>query len=258
MVTLKNCVGPEVAPLLGPGDPEPVFVQSRGAGAPFLLVCDHAGRTIPSSLGKLGLDGHALDRHIAWDIGAGSLTLRLAESLGACAVLQPYSRLVTDCNRDPTRPDAMPEVSDGTAIPGNADLTPEQRQARIEAIHTPYHAEIAELLDGFADPPLLVLVHSFTPKMGGIARPWQVGVLHRGGAVSLRLLELLRAEPGLVVGDNQPYAMDEVDYTAPRHADARGLDFLELEIRQDLLADAAGQATVAALLSRLLPQVARS
>jgi predicted N-formylglutamate amidohydrolase len=176
-------------------------------------------------------------------------------------VEQAYSRLVIDCNRSPGRPDMIAEVSDGTTIPGNAGLTPAQVQARIEAIHRPYHDAIACEIDqalAAGAAPALILIHSFTPVMGGVARPWQVGVLHQSNALSLAMLALLQAEPGLTVGDNAPYAMDEIDYTAPLHAQTRGLQYLELETRQDLIADAAGQARFADLYARLIPQALAS
>ena len=198
-----------------------------------------------------------MDRHIAYDIGAAGLAGRLAERLGAGLVRQAYSRLVIDCNRDPARADAIPLESDGTPIPGNADLDTAARQARVDAIHAPYHAAIAAELDARAATGLatvLVLVHSFTPMMGGFVRPWQAGVLHQGNALSRAMLALLREEHGLTVGDNQPYAMDEIDYTAPVHAQARGLEYLELETRQDLIADLAGQHAWADRYARLLPR----
>ena len=246
--------------LLAADDPEPVIAYNRGSSRPFLLVCDHAGRRTPASLGDLGLPPAEWERHIAWDIGALGLARELARLLGdACLIAQPYSRLVIDCNREPGRPDAVVDVADGAVVPGNRHLTAEARQARVEAIHAPYHAAIAAELDDQAahgrSPPL-ILLHSFTPAMGGRARPWQVGVLHQGGALSLAALDWLRRRPGLTVGDNEPYAMDEVDYTAPFHAGRRGLSFLELETRQDLLADAAGQTRFAELYAEMLADLA--
>ena len=241
---------------LAAGDPAPFIVENSGAKAPVVLVCDHAGRAVPAALDRLGLPDHEFDRHIAWDIGAGELSLLVGRAMGACVIRQTYSRLVIDCNRDPARPDAIVERSDGTVVPGNAGLSEEERAARIAEIHRPYHDAIAAELDRrAAAPTALVLMHSFTPSMGGIARPWELGVLHLNNSpLSFAMLELLRAEPALTVGDNEPYSMDGTDYTAPFHAVSRGLDYLELEVRQDLIADAEGRARIGALLARLLPQ----
>ena len=225
-----------------------------------MIVCDHAGRQTPQSLGRLGLPEAAFERHIAWDIGAAGVAERLAASLNACAVLQSFSRLVIDCNRRPDAADLIPCESDGTAIPANAGLSEAQRRTRIEAIFDPYHAAISHQLDARAAArPVLVSIHSFTPSMGGTDRPWGYGVLHADDSpVSTAMLALLAAEAPLPCGDNQPYAMDGTDYTAPHHAGGRGLDYLELEIRQDLIATEDGQGEVAALLARLIPRAMRA
>ena len=248
------------APLLGDDDPEPVLLRRGGATSPLLFVCDHAGRRTPRRLGDMGLPTGGWERHIAWDIGAADLTERLAARLGATAVLQRYSRLVIDCNRDPQRADAVPAVSDGEPVPANHDLSLGARALRVAEIHAPYHAAIEAELDTHearGSRPLPVFVHSFTPRLSGMSadRPWSFGVLHEGRSpLSLAMLDLLRREGGFVVGDNEPYAMSEVDYSAPRHAIARGRDYLELEVRQDLIARPEGVAWASDLLARLLTQ----
>ncbi|HTI67099.1 MAG TPA: N-formylglutamate amidohydrolase [Caulobacteraceae bacterium] len=244
--------------MLGPDDPPPAIATNPGGSSPFLLIGDHAGRAIPRRLGGLGVAPEAMDRHIAWDIGVAGLGEKLAPALDAAFIRQAYSRLVIDCNRRLDAPDSIPTVSDGTAIPGNAGLDDAGRAARRDAIYTPYQARIARALDGRAGRrTFLVSLHSFTPAMGGIARPWRYGVLHRGdSALSHRMLALLRRELGEAVGDNQPYAMDGTDNTVPLHADPRGLDYLELEVRQDLIADDAGQAEAAEMIGRLLGSAA--
>ena len=244
--------------LLHDNEAPPYSVLNPGAGSPLLLVGDHAGRDIPRRLKGLGLPPGALDGHIAWDIGAGGLGEALAARLGAAFIRQRYSRLVIDCNRDPTRPDAMPEVSDRVPIPGNAALDAAARAARTGEIFAPYHARIAAELDRRAGPTVLVSVHSFTPVLAGDARPWRFGVLHLGNsAFSEAMLGQLRAALGdAVVGDNQPYRMDGTDYTVPHHAVGRGLDYLELEVRQDLIGDAEGEAAAAALLAPMLAALA--
>jgi predicted N-formylglutamate amidohydrolase len=222
------------------------------------LLGDHAGRIVPGALGDLGLSAEAMDRHITWDIGVEGLGLGLAQALGACFVRQRFSRLVIDCNRAPERPDAIAAVSDGAVIPGNAALTPAQRLARRVEVFEPYHARIAQELDARAaagQPSVVVALHSFTPVMDGFVRPWRFGVLHaEDSPFSTAVLARLRAEAGPdVVGDNRPYRMDETDYTVPHHARPRGLDYLELEVRQDTIAGDDGQRQVADLLARLLP-----
>lgn len=239
------------------GDPDPLIVTGEGTRSPLLLVCDHAGRAVPLALGRLGLPDDAFESHIAWDIGIAPLALRLGEMLGAPVFEQAYSRLVIDCNRAPDHPHSILAASDGIEIPGNQGISGDDAERRRLAIHAPYHDAIAAELDrrdARGLPTRLVCLHSFTPSMAGFDRPWHVGVLHMGvSRLSRAILDLLSREPDLVVGDNQPYAMDGSDYTAPRHAVARGRDFLELEIRQDLIATPAGQMQYAALLARLLP-----
>jgi predicted N-formylglutamate amidohydrolase len=226
--------------LLAPQDPPPVRVINPGGGASFLLLGDHAGNAIPRALGTLGLDQVERTRHIAWDIGIGALGRILAARLDAAFLCQPYSRLVIDCNRDPAAPDSIAGTSDGTVVPGNQRLSAQDREARIAAIHTPYQSAIAAELarrDLEGRETVLVALHSFTPSLEGMDRPWQIGVLHDGGdpAFATAVLRALRARGDLEVGDNEPYAMDATDHTIPRHAYARRRPYVELEIRQDLL-----------------------
>ncbi len=205
--------------LLGPRDPAPVEVFGAGSDSPFLIVVDHAGRATPEALARLGLPESAFDLHIAHDIGALGLARRMAEALAARVISQPYSRLVIDCNRAPEQAASIVEVSDGVTIPGNLGLHPDQRAARAAEIHEPYHRRIGQELEARNARGLrtvLVCQHSFTPSFNGQARPWEVGVLHLGdSAISRAMLDLLRTETALTVGDNEPYAMDGTDFTAP-------------------------------------------
>lgn len=224
---------------------------NAGAPSAFVLLGDHAGRTIPRRLDRLGLGDAALDRHIAWDIGIAGLGTRLSSLLDATFISQVYSRLVVDCNRRPGTEGAMPTVSDGEPIPGNRDLLPQAVAARMAEIYAPYQAAIASAVDARSHrPTVLIALHSFTPSMQGQDRPWRLGVLHRHDSpFSLAVLARLRADLEEAVGDNAPYAMDGTDNTIPLHADPRGLDYLELEVRQDLLADPEGQKAMATWLA---------
>ena len=223
-------------------DEPPVYEILREDGAsPFLLTADHAGRAIPRALGDLGVGPEDMERHIAWDIGIAGVTRRLSAALDATAILQNYSRLVIDCNRQPHWASAFPEVSEATPIPGNVGLDEAGRAARRAAIFDPYHGAIGRMIA--ARPrTVYVAMHSFTPVFLETARPMQVAVLYnRNPRLSKALADLLRAEGDLVVGENAPYRVsDESDYGVPVHAEGNGLDYLEIEIRQDLIAQEAG------------------
>jgi len=228
----------------------------------FVLAADHAGRLIPRALGDLGLDEAERARHIAWDIGISGVTERMAALMDAASVLQAFSRLVIDCNRAPGHPTSIPPISELTPIPGNAALSTEDRGARKAAIFDPYHAAITDLLDArkaAGRRTILVAMHSFTPVFKGIARSVEVGVLfHHETRLSRLMLDLLHSEGDLHVGANEPYAItDDSDYTVPVHGEGRGLEHVEIEIRQDLIADAAGQAAWADRMARLLREAHR-
>ncbi len=244
--------------LLAADEPAAVSVRNAGGKSPLLLVADHAGRLIPRALGRLGVAETDLERHIAWDIGIAGLGPLLADRLDATLIQQNYSRLVIDCNRPLGAPTSIPDISEATPIPGNAGLTEANRTARAEAIFRPYHRRIEAELDRRRQAgraTALIPLHSFTPVFKGAARPWHAGVLYnRDPRFAHRLLALLNAEGGLLVGDQAPYLVtDATDYTVPVHAERRGLHHVAIEIRQDLLADAAGQQQWAQRLSRLLP-----
>ncbi|HWB50685.1 MAG TPA: N-formylglutamate amidohydrolase [Stellaceae bacterium] len=243
--------------LLAADEPAPVRLLRPDGASDFVLAADHAGRLIPRALGDLGLDDAERRRHIAWDIGIAGVTEILSELLDAPAVLQVYSRLVIDCNRALHHPGSIPVISELTPIPGNENLSAEDRSARQQAIFAPYHAAIAGLLDRRRDArrrAVLVAMHSFTPVFKAVARRVEVGVLfHHETPLSRVMLDLLRGEGDLVVGANEPYAItDDSDYTVPVHGEGRALDHVEIEIRQDLIADGGGQRRWAERMARLL------
>lgn len=243
--------------LLALDEPAPVTVRNENGASPFLIVADHAGNLTPRALGKLGVSDAEWQRHIGWDIGIAGVCRAIADKLGATIIQQNYSRLIVDCNRTPGTATSMPEVSEATAVPGNVGLSEAQKAARVAEIFSPYHDRIEAELDrrrAEGRPTALIAMHSFTPVFKGESRAMQVGVLYnRDVRLAAIMLELLRAEGDLTVGDNAPYAVSDItDYGVPMHAERRGLAHVEIEIRQDLIADAAGQATWAARFERLL------
>jgi predicted N-formylglutamate amidohydrolase len=249
--------------LLANDEPPACTVERPEGPSPLLLVCDHAGNRIPRRLGTLGVSEADRQRHIAWDVGAADLARRMAARLDATLVLQTYSRLVIDCNRDPGVPSAMPTRSEITDIPGNRDLSASDRQARIDEVFQPYHDRIGTIMDtreAAGQTTVLVAVHSFTPYFEGWgARPWHVGVLYnRDNRLPNTMLDLLRAEPGLTVGDNEPYAVsDKTDYTIPVHGEKRGVLHVEFEVRHDEIESEAGQEKWAARLSHMLTRAVK-
>ena len=243
--------------LLDADEPPPVIELGLGGRSNFVILVDHAGRRLPRRLGTLGLPDHELERHIAWDIGALGLATRMAAALDAPLLAQTYSRLVIDCNRDPRVASSIPTVGEFTEIPGNGDLDAAEIAARRAEIFDPYHRRVRELLDARAAagaPTILVAQHSMTNIFKGVSREMHAAVLYnRDRRFAALVLDGLRLEPGLVVGDNEPYFVsDDSDYSIPRHGEARGLPHVEIEIRQDLIADEAGQAQWAERLSRVL------
>ena len=247
---------------LTPDDPRPYSRIGPASVHPhFVLVCDHASNAVPAHMERLGLDQAELDRHIGWDIGAAMVTRSLSALLDAPAYLSGYSRLLVDCNRPVGSPTAMPAVSDGTVVPANRSISPEEAEARTDAFFRPYHDAIAACLDraiGFGAVPILVAVHSFTPVFQGFARPWEVGLLyeHDDRLVQPLKVALGSIRPGLTIGDNEPYAIvGPSDYSIPVHGQGRGLPHIEVELRQDLIGTQEGAQAWAETLAVAFKQV---
>jgi len=245
--------------LLAADEPAPITVHNESSQSPFLIVVDHAGNLIPRALDRLGVPETECQRHIAWDIGIAAVSRFVADALDSILVQQNYSRLVIDCNRAPGSETSIPEISELTPIPGNIGVSEDRKCARVREIFRPYHDRIETELDRRRQagrPAALIAMHSFTPVFMGAARPWHAGVLYnRDRRFADILLALLKREEGLLVGDNEPYSVSDLsDYTIPIHGERRGLVHVEIEIRQDLIADDRRQRMWGELLARLLPE----
>jgi predicted N-formylglutamate amidohydrolase len=225
----------------------------------LLILCDHAENIIPPAHDRLGLKEQDLHRHIAYDLGAAAVAERLAEMLGAPAILSRFSRLLIDPNRGLDDPTLVMQVTDGLVVPGNVGLDAEALQSRIDTYYSPYHQAIERAVDsaiGLGKPPVIVSVHSFTQAWKGVARPWTVGVLwDQDPRLALPLLAALRAIPGIAVGDNAPYSGQLKGDTLYRHGTGRGLAHALIELRQDLILGPEGQAEWAMRLAEVLRTV---
>jgi len=227
----------------------------------FLLICDHATNIVPREVGggSLGLPEAEMGRHIAYDIGVRPVTHALAGLLGAPALLTRFSRLVIDPNRGEDDPTLVMRLYDGTIIPGNRRVAPEEVERRLDAYHRPYHRRIEAKLDAMlarGRAPALISIHSYTPQLRGRPpRPWEVGILwHHDGRIAQPLMARLRAE-GLTVGDNEPYSGELEGDTMSRHGTGRGIPHVLIELRQDLIAAPEAQRAWAARLAPILKSV---
>lgn len=246
--------------------PPAFHVVNEAGTSPYVLVCEHASQFIPARYKGLGLAPADLGRHIAWDIGAAEVALRLSRDIDAALIAANYSRLLIDLNRPVHSSTSIPESSESTFIPGNCNMSKAERRHRIESYFVPFQDRLAKLLDARrADNRLTMIIgiHSFTPVFKGLARPWHAGVLFRRSVLLGRSLVTALGGPSMLIAENQPYQIeDDSDYTVPVHGEGRGLDAVLVEIRQDLIAsgDGAGnwaKRLAAALNSRTVQSASR-
>ena len=234
----------------------PAIILGADRPSRWLVICDHATNRVPEFVngGSLGLDPKDMDRHIAYDVGAAGVAISLAEKLDAPVVLSNFSRLVIDPNRGEDDPTLLMRLYDGTIIPANRHAGDAEREERLNACYRPYHDAVARAAARQSDT-IIVSVHSFTPQFKGRAlRPWHAGLLFADDErLSRPLIDLLRQEPGLIVGANEPYSGHLKGDTIDRHAIATGRQNTLIEIRNDLIADDRGQVEWAERFARLLP-----
>lgn len=238
----------------------PVEVIEGNRSLGLVLLADHAGRSLPDEYGDLGLPQTEFDRHIAYDIGVGRVTRRLAELTGAPAVMARFSRLLIDPNRGEDDPTLIRQLYDGTVVPGNYPITDEEKERRLDLFYRPYHdavgAMIASVHEATGAAPFVFSVHSFTPAMQGHVRPWHVGILwDLDDRAPQALIEALSRDPDLVVGDNEPYDGALKGDTMFRHAIVNGYAHALVEIRQDLISDDVGASAWAARLAPIVAAV---
>ena len=240
----------------------PFVILPAKSDSPVFLFCDHATNHIPERFNKLGLSERDLRRHIAWDIGAETLTRQFCQTYGAAGLLARFSRLVIDANREKDSPGLIPETSDGTRIPGNQDLTEDQRLERLNCFYEPYHQALEKELDIIgrnAVDPLIISIHSFTPKPDlGSRRQLDIGLLWKVDEDKARHIktEIERVHP-YKVGLNEPYSALKLNHTMDRHVIPRGLRHTTLEIRQDLIDTEAKALRVAKHLTTALRHFVR-
>ncbi len=241
-----------------PDEGPPTDLVNPDGKAALLLICEHASNRIPTALGDLGLDTEALQSHIAFDPGAEPVARLMSERLDAPLFLQRFSRLAYDCNRPPDAQSAMPKRSEIYEIPGNADLSAADREARTQALYIPFHQAIMDHLDRAATrglQPAIVTIHSFTPIFHGQKRSLDLGLLHDRDSRLVDEMLTLFDDPGIRIRRNEPYGPEDgVTHTLQKHALPWGLLNVMIEIRNDLIQDSAGQAQFGVGLARVVSQ----
>jgi predicted N-formylglutamate amidohydrolase len=225
----------------------------------LVIVCDHASNHLPAEYGTLGLPAEEFARHIAYDIGAGQVTRLISEYLGVPAIVSNFSRLLIDPNRGMDDPTLIMQLSDGAIIPGNAKMSVEERERRIQRFYIPYHQAVESVLDEcikHEHPPAIISIHSFTQIWHGSLRPWEAAILWDEDARLVKpLLDCLRKETNFNIGDNEPYTGKLQGDCMYHHGTRRGLAHALIEIRQDLIRDAEGQIEWAGRLADILARI---
>lgn len=226
----------------------------------LLLTADHARRDVPAEYGTLGLAKNQFDRHIAYDIGVEELTKNLAARINAPAVMAGFSRLLIDPNRGEDDPTLIMQLSDGAVISGNYPMSSKERERQLNNFYRPYHETIGQFSEQInqnaARAPFIVAIHSFTPRWKNTTRPWHIGLLWDNGPRAVTpLLKMLRDDPDLIVGNNEPYDGALRNDALYRHATAKGFPHVLIEIRQDLIADSAGADHWAKRLAPMLLKI---
>jgi predicted N-formylglutamate amidohydrolase len=236
-----------------------VLIENPNGVCPLVLACDHASNYLPARFAGLGLAASDLTRHIAWDPGALGVSRVIGARLDATLVAGGRSRLIIDCNRDPSAPDSIPTMSEATEIPGNQRLSAEERMRRIAEIYEPFHGALEAALAAKerSNPAGLISIHSFTPVYRGVERPWPIGVLFDADqSLSRPIIDRLRAQPKLNVGVNEPYSpRDGVYHTLDRHAQSKGRPSVMIEIRNDLIATPEGEREWGERLAEIFAQL---
>ncbi len=256
---MQHSTGGEPAPLVAPSVTDSYEILPGRLDAGLLMICDHAVNALPPGYGTLGLPAEEFQRHIAYDVGAFGVAKRLSKALRAPAISARFSRLLVDVNRGLDDPTLIMRISDGAVVPGNLRVDKAEREKRVQLYYEPYHQAIDSLIEeGVAAgvPPVLLSIHSFTESWKGLRRPWDAAVLwDRDYRFSVPLLEALRTDRNILVGENEPYDGRIAGDCMWQHGTRRGLAHTIVEVRQDLVREPEGQALWAKRVAKAVESI---
>ena len=264
------------------------------AAVPILIAVPHAGRVYPGDFAGRMRD-QALASLRLEDRFADFVAEAVARETGAWLLVAHAPRAMIDLNRAPDdvdwdmiaggAPEPRVRLAAGRRARSGLGLVPrrlpglgelwtrrmgrDELAGRIDHVHKPYHAALAESLERLRDrwgAALLIDLHSMPPlgpKRGADAAPDFVLGDRFGasceGSLSAAALDHF-AQSGCRAAHNRPYAGG---YVLDRHAaPARGLHALQVEICRSAYLDAKlrepgpGLAPVAGVLTGLVRRLA--
>lgn len=214
---------------------------------------------MPAPLRDLGLDARVLRSHRGHDAGAAVIACALAAALEVPVYLGKWSRLLVDLNRSADHAGVIATRVDGRLIPAN-QLTAAARRQRLERYWMPWRRMAEAGIRALAArvPVLHLSMHSFTPRLHGVERRADLGLLHdphRSREVAF--CEALKGplhDAGLSVRRNFPYFGDTDGFTTHLRSALPAGRYLgiEVECNQREVGTVVGQRRFAqALLSAL-------
>ncbi len=231
-------------------------VRGGQGAAGIVLSCEHASARLPPAWPWPESDRRLQNTHWNVDIGAAEFTREMAELVGATAVLARFTRLLIDPNRVLDSATLFRDSAEGLPIQLNEGLDDEERQRRIDQYYLPFHRAMDRYIGQAQSANLLFSVHSFTPMYEGVARELELGVLFDENADLADAVCAGLSDAGFDARLNEPWSgLNGLMYSALRHATTYKKRSLEIEMRQDLSADANWRAQFAHTLRDVMRDV---
>lgn len=204
----------------------------------ILLSCEHASNHIPERFGWLFASHEALlCSHRGMDFGAAKLAGFLSEQLSCVCIQASVSRLLIDCNRSLGHKHCFSEITQ--------NLPEKEKNEIIQTYYLPYrHAVERAVIEALKANKTVYhfSIHSFTPRMYGILRKGDIGLLYDPGrsrekTLAKSLKEHIKNQaPELLVRMNYPYlgTANGLVNTLRRFFPAKDYIGLEIEMNQSI------------------------
>jgi predicted N-formylglutamate amidohydrolase len=225
----------------------------------LLVTCEHGGNRIPAQYRALFKKYRAaLESHRGYDPGALAMARDFSRAFDAELVCSTTSRLLVELNRSPNHRQLL---SDATR-----ELAADERERLLQRYYWPYRNWVeTQVTDAINDGERVLHIssHSFTPRLNGIVRNADIGLLYDPRRAREREFcrvwqeRIEAANPQLVVRLNYPYRGSADGLTTHLRRLHRDSDYagVELEVNQKhALGDTAAWTTLRKLLVETLEQ----